>query len=358
MLNFIAVAFGDADVTLAFCERIRRLFRSKLCTDDVYIYDREFLPEAEFIPERLEGRSKFSFVLKPQGFKKDYYGYFKKRYSSTDDIYQRLFPSNMISFEPVSVVARDEDYSEERLFSCIESHFRSDIDVNTDEKIRADFEIGFELTRLALNKFYAHASVSIDPACIKGRVDEFVCWFKDVVSFCDVNFYECFHSAYISMNPKGLEIAHSSVFSTYDRKDLEDKILGCEWFGYICKRIQNALDKATLKRLSKLARTEFYMNGFTYTIKSDISEFKTRDSVSLYELFSERLISGVSMWDWREFVSSGRKLYYPIDRFNVYQDLVSDKSVMFIFNCTPKKLSSLVSLDYKTTYKTYRHYHY
>ncbi|MBQ3099549.1 MAG: hypothetical protein IJC50_01030 [Clostridia bacterium] len=359
MLNFIAVAYGEADDTLAFCERIRRLFRSKLCNGEAYIYDREFLHEAEFIPERLEGSSKFSFVLKPYGFKKEYCGFFKSRNKSTKEIYSRLFKprSSEYSLFSVPVCKSECDYGEEALFRCIERHFKSETAVN-DVDVGCDFEIKFELTRLELNLFYAHAAIYVDPACIEGRVDEFVLWFKETVAFCDVNFPECFHSAYISMNPTGMETVHASVFSVYDRKDLETQILGCEWYGYVCKRIQNTIDKAVFKSLSKLARTEFYTNGFSYTLKKEISDFRSYDSLPLYRLFAEKLISGVSLWDWRDFSSSGRRLYYPIDRFNVYQDMLSDKSILFIYKCTPKKLSSLINLDYKTTYKTYRHYHY
>ena len=358
MLNFIAVAYGEADDTLAFCERIRRLFRSKFCNGDAYIYDRDFLHEAELIPERLEGSSKFSFVLKPYSFKKEYYGFFKCRNESTDAIYRRLFGSDKSEYGLFSVCEDFPEYSEEALLGCIESHFKSEIDVNGDAEDAGDFEIKFELAKLELNLFYACAEISIDPDCIEGRVGEFVSWFKETAEFCDVNFPECFHSAYISMNPKGLEITHSSVFSIYDRKDLNTHILGCEWYCYICKRIQGTVDKSTFKSLSKIARTEFYMNGFSYTCKKDISDFRSSDSIPLYELFADKLISGVSLWDWREFSSSGRRLYYPVDRFNVYQDMLTDKSILFIYRCTPKKLSSLIDLDYKTTYKTYRHYHY
>lgn len=358
MLNFIAVAYGEADDTLAFCERIRRLFRSKFCNGDAYIYDREFLHEAELIPERLEGSSKFSFVLKPYGFKKEYYGFFKSCNESTDAIYHRLFKTEEPGFGLFSLCNNDLEYSEENLLSCVERHFKSEIAVNDDADDVADFEIKFELAKLELNLFYAQAEISIDPKSIVGKRDEFVSWFKETVAFCDVNFPECFHSAYISMNPKGIEIAHSSVFSTYDRKDLNTHLLGCEWYCYICKRIQDTIDKSTFKSLSKLARTEFYMNGFSYTCKKDISDFRSSDSIPIYELFADKLISGVSLWDWRDFSSSGRRLYYPVERFNVYQDMISDKSVLFIYKCTPKKLSSLIDLDYKTTYKTYRHYHY
>jgi len=358
MLNFIAVAYGSSQDTLEFCERIRRLFREKLCNGDALIYDREFLCDPRFKVGILDSNSRFAFTLKPAGFKKEYLGFFKDGYSDVGGIRDRIFGCADGEFGLFIDTVPEYEYSELRLFSEIDGHFNCDRAENADAGIDADFEIEFELTKLELDCFYAHARISFDAERIKTRTDEFLDWFRYVVRFCDVNFGSCFHSAYISPNPKGLEIAHASVFSQYDKADLENRILGCEWYGYFCNRIAEKTGESSFADLSSVATLEDYPNGISYTLKMPICDYISRDSLYLYELFGDSLVSGVSHWRWADFVCSKRRLYYPIDRFNVYQDMLGDKHLLFIYKCTPRKLSSLVNLDYRTIYKSYRHYHY
>ena len=358
MLNFVAVAFGTSEDTLAFCERIRRLFREKICNEDVHIYDREFINAMRTDPGLFDSCSRFAFVLKPHGFKKEYCGFFKDGYSGTDEIASRLFGAVTEDYGMFVDSVNSTEYNEQRMFYEIDRHFKSEEDENEDVDIDSDFEIGFELTRLELDCYYAHARISFDTGRIQGRAAEFVDWFRYVIKFCDVNFSNCFHSAYISNNPKGLEVAHAAVFAEHDKSDLEFKLLGCEWYTYICQRISDTFDEKTTIGLSQIADFERHTNGISYTLKTPLADYRTKDSLAIYELLGDKIISGVSMLRWDEFVTSRRRLTCPIEGFIVYRDMIGDEYLLIIYKCTTKKLSALVNTDYKSKYKSYRRYHY
>ncbi len=354
MLNFIIAAFGEADITLEFIERMRLFFRKKFSSDNANVYDIEYLTEkAEFRPERLKSSSKFTFVLKDAGFEKEYCGFFKNGNTDIRSIYDKLFLKTKMD-DLFSLEKEQIPYSEERLFDSLKYHFGSDECKGSTEEPIYDFEIGFKLKKVSLNRFYAQIKFGVDPELSCVSMEEYIAWFEQLVAFCDVNFPACFHSAYISMNPKGFEISHSSLFSRYDPSDIYDHLFGCEWYGYICKRIADTLTKDQYSSLCESSEITEYLNGISYKSKIPLNEFKSSDSLALYRIFEDELLPGVAFYEWSDFAADPWCLSHPVKEVKVYQNMLGDKSVMIPFKCSPRKREALVDLDYLTHYKTYK----
>ncbi len=353
MLNFIIAAFGEADITLEFIERMRLFFRKKFSPGKVNVYDFEYLRKnVRSHPEYLNSSSKFKFSLYPTGFEKEYCGFFKNNDIDIFSIYDKLFLKPKMD-DLFSLESEQIPYSEEALFNSLRFHLKSNECIAADEPIY-DFWIGFKYKKVEVNTFYAQIKFGVDPECSCVSVEEYVSWFEQLVAFCDVNFPSCFHSAYISMNPKGWEISHGSLFSRYDHKDIYGHLFGCEWYGYICKRIADTLTDGQCSAIYEISEITEYLNGFSYKSKIPLDEFKSSDSLELYRIFEDKLLPGVAFWNWCDFAADAWRLSYPIKEVKVYQNMLGDKSVMIPFKCSPRKREALVDLDYLVNHKTYK----
>ncbi len=353
MINLVIVGFGEADISLAFIERMRRMFRTNFHPDKAWLYDAEYIYRMEGHPEKIDRSSKFTFTLKPSGFDKSYYGYFKTKQNTARDVYGRMFLKSREA-DLFSIERPVEAYSEEALFDLLRVKFASDDMDPSEEGLISDFEIDLKLKRVAINTFYSEIRFSADPSSSPVTVERYVDWFEYLVGFCDVNYPECFHSAYISMNPKGYEVAHRSVFNNYHLADVNTSVLGCEWYGYLCKRLLNSLSDEQRASLYGLCEITEYLHGISYTSKMPIEEFRSRDSLALYGIFADKLLPGVGFWKWRDLCADVWKLSHPIKAVRVYEDLIGDKYVLASFNSLPIKREIPVDLDYLTICKNYR----
>lgn len=338
-LNFVVVCYGAIENVNKAVNYVKNALKVYLSIDNVNIYDLDTLWKAEAMPDLLVKKKSFSFRTAKTCCDKCYIGYFNC--CDYAKLHKHLFAS---SKDILSVPPQTPYYSKKNLLELLNK--RANNEVAGEQEIFYDFAINYHYEILEDGKSYAKIEYYLNSICAKNDISCHLAWCDSIIRDLDLQFSECFQSAYISYNHPNNSVLHKSIYKTYDIHCLNQFVLGAEWLVYFSNNIWNRLEEETLQKLSELVSVRPLANGCQYKSNVDIQLFDNMSREKISNILTTVIMPAFGIYSWSELCQSSLVgMYFPqvvyvyFDRYNV-----DDPTIVFSYNMDSDKISALDEL--------------
>ena len=346
-LNFTAVAVGTKDTVSAFLKYAAREFNNKFNNDCVLILSDRTLDRAEGKPQLLEKSSKINIKIPLGQLNKDYYGYFINPTEDKEPLYDFLY-SSADSFD-CSYNNYPPYFSENTLFGLLKDHFNSASCFSANNDV-SDILFHFEFEKTAPNIYMAKAQCSICANSTEESLSSYTEWCKNLIRKFDDLFCDSFHSAYVSYSPRDFAVTHSSIYTSVNKEDVRDRLLGWEWCTYVSKRIADVSD---IEKLSETYKIEKLTSGAAFESKASLEQFGKEEIKATYPAIKRYLIPGIGMVNWDMLCKNSKRTYYPVKNIIVYSFPINDYFLLLPFGCTKEKIEEITGYNVNEAWKMY-----
>lgn len=296
MLNMTLIGFGKKDSVYRFLQEAKNRIIRYTSAFPVVLYSEAVLAAGESEPEKLNKNA--TIRLSKDTFSRRYYGFLDS--TTVEKRYRHLYVS-----KEHFLSSKCGYYSRQALTRVI--HQRFDSEPIDPEDNFCDLEIRFTYEMLDNGEAFAEVIFRVRDAMLNSGVENEAVKLRDMIEDLDSNCPDALSSAYVSV---GFPIAHTRIYPDYDSLLCQNHILGAEWYVYVNRRIHPEFTgiEAYVERLK---------NGFSYTAKVPINDFRVTDFDGVLD---ELLVPAVGIYSWSELCCGNWRLSYLPKFISVFYD--------------------------------------
>ncbi|MBE6691917.1 MAG: hypothetical protein E7586_01115 [Ruminococcaceae bacterium] len=289
-INFIVASKGSVKETHELIEFLGDKYSKFIEDNSANIYNVEKVSRAENNLKYFNRKTKFSLIPDKRDMSKKYIGVFDA--NNKERLHELLF-SSLPRVRPHHF-KEFTYYSKNNLLEVLKQEA-----VKSNEII-FDFEISCFCIPTLDNDVCSYVTFSLNRDCIEtdDELNSVLLWFKSIINELDLQFYNIFKSAYISVGDTINPIEHLKLYCNFDHEDIDNYIMGTEWLVYISKSISERIQKSQIDELSKIAHVENLNNGIVYCYNSDIKDCNNNIRAKLNEILEPIVMPAYNIHWW------------------------------------------------------------